>query len=308
MTVPCPGPSVAARPPPPLRLRAVLRNYSELTKPKVVAAVVFTAIVGMLLATDGPAPVGLMLIATAGIWLAAASAAALNHLIDRRLDAAMMRTRRRPLPLGELTEREVLIFALALAALSMLILALGVNLLTAYLTLGALIGYSLIYTAWLKPLTPQNVVIGGAAGAVPPILGWAAIRNAVDANSLALFLVIFIWTPAHFWALAIARRREYAKAGVPMLPVTHGVPFTCDHILMYTILLALATVLPFLLGMCSVIYLAAAVLLDALFVLRALELRAHPSAEAAMRTFHYSIRYLLLLFTALLVDHYWHLR
>ena len=308
VTTPSSGPHVCAKSLPPARWCAVLRNYFELTKPMVVAAIVFTAIVGMLLATARAPPLGLMLIASAGIWLAAASAAALNHLIDRRVDAAMMRTRRRPLPRGELTERQVLMFALALGALAMLTLAVGVNPLTALLTLGSLVGYSLIYTAWLKPLTPQNVVIGGAAGAAPPILGWAAMRNTVDANALVLFILIFIWTPAHFWALAIARCREYAKAGVPMLPVTHGIPFTSDHILMYTILLALATVLPFLTGMCGFIYLAAAGMLDALFVLRALELRAHPSAEAAMRTFHYSIRYLLLLFSALLIDHYWGLR
>jgi heme o synthase len=302
-------PHLSARPlAPPARWRAVLRSYAELTKPKVVAAIIFTALVGMLLATDHPAPLGPMLIASVGIWLAAASAAALNHLLDRRLDAAMSRTRRRPLPRGELTERAVLVFAVALGALSMSILAFGVNPLTALLTLGSLIGYSLIYTAWLKPLTPQNIVIGGAAGAAPPILGWAAMRNAVDANALLLFLLIFIWTPAHFWALAIARRREYAKAGVPMLPVTHGIPFTCDHVLMYTVLLAFATLLPFLSGMCGFIYLAVAAILDALFVIRALELRAHPSAESAMRAFHYSIRYLLLLFGALLIDHYWRLR
>ncbi len=245
-----------------------------------------------------------MLLASAGIWLAAASAAAFNHVIDRTIDLAMTRTRRRPLPTGRLTQRAALVFAGTLALASMAILSLWVNVLTAALTLGSLIGYSVLYTAWLKHLTPQNIVIGGAAGAAPPLLGWAAVQNGVDANALLLFLIVFAWTPPHFWALAIARRAEYAKAGVPMLPVTHGVEFTCTQILLYTVLLCVLTVLPCLTGMTGLIYLAGSTGLNAVFVVRACALKRRCSAERAMRTFRYSITYLLSLFTLLLVDHY----
>lgn len=281
------------------------RNYWRLTKPKVVAAIVFTAVVGMFLASPGYPRLDVLLLGSAGIWLAAASAAALNHVLDRRLDAVMARTRRRPLPSGQMTETAALTFAAMLGTASMLILASRVNLLTAVLTLASLIGYSVIYTVWLKHATPQNIVIGGAAGAAPPVLGWAAVTNHVDANALLLFLIIFTWTPPHFWALAIARRAEYSKAGVPMLPVTHGVAFTCCYIVLYTILLAAVTVLPYLTGMSGPIYLAGALVLNSLFVRRAIELAAKSTADAAMRTFRYSINYLLLLFTILLVDHYW---
>ena len=285
----------------------VLRSCWELTKPRVVAAIVFTAVVGMVLASDEHPHLEPMLLGCAGIWLAAASAAALNHLLDRRLDAAMTRTRRRPLPAGRLSERAAITFALTLGSLAMLILALGVNLLTAALTLGSLIGYSVLYTAWLKPLTPQNIVIGGAAGAAPPLLGWAAVRNGIDADALLLFLIILVWTPPHFWALAIARRDDYAKAGVPMLPVTHGIAFTSDCIVLYTGLLAIVTLLPFLTGQSGALYLLGAAALDAVFLLRVLKLRACPAPAVAMRTFRYSIQYLLLLFALLVVDHYLHL-
>ena len=284
--------------------RSQLRSYWQLTKPKVVAAIVFTASVGMLLASRGRPQLDRVLIACSGIWLAAASAAALNHVIDRRIDVAMMRTRRRPLPSGQLTSRAALLFAGALALASMSLLVLWVNVLTALLTLGSLIGYSVLYTAWLKHLTPQNIVIGGAAGAAPPLLGWTAVQNGLDANALLLFLIVFAWTPPHFWALAIARRAEYAKAGVPMLPVTHGVAFTCTQIVLYSILLWVLTVLPCLTGMTGVVYLAGATVLNAGFVAKACALQARCTAERAMSLFHYSITYLLWLFALLLIDHY----
>ena len=281
-----------------------LRSYWELTKPRVVGAIVFTAMVGMVLASDSWPRLDLMLLGSLGIWLAAASAATLNHVLDRRLDASMMRTRRRPLPSGQLTERAAIVFALVLGSIAMLTLALGVNLLTAALTLGSLIGYSVLYTAWLKPLTPQNIVIGGAAGAAPPLLGWATVRNGLDADALLLFLIILVWTPPHFWALAIARRGDYARAGVPMLPVTHGIAFTSDCIVLYTALLSILTLLPFLTGLSGVLYLTGVVALDAVFVLRTWTLRACPTPAAAMNVFHYSIQYLLLLFALLVIDHY----
>jgi protoheme IX farnesyltransferase len=281
-----------------------LRSYWQLTKPKVVAAIVFTAGVGMLLASRARPQLELVLLACVGIWLAAASAAAVNHVLDSRIDVAMRRTRRRPLPSGRLTPRAALLFAGALALASMSVLIIWVNVLTAVLTFGSLIGYSVLYTAWLKHLTPQNIVIGGAAGAAPPLLGWTAIQNAVDANALLLFLIVFAWTPPHFWALAIARRAEYAKAGVPMLPVTHGVEFTCTHILLYSILLCVLTALPCLTGMTGLVYLAGATVLNVVFVGRACALKAHCTAERSMRLFRFSISYLLSLFALLLVDHY----
>src|SRR3984893_18675722 len=297
---------VAAEPGPPPR-GTPRRSYGQLTKPKVVAAIVFTTSVGMLLASRGRPQLDLVLLGCAGIWLAAASAAAVNHVIDCRIDMAMMRTRRRPLPTGRLTPRAALTFAGALALASMAVLTLWVNLLTAALTYCSLIGYSIIYTAWLKHLTPQNIVIGGAAGAAPPLLGWTAVQNGVDANALLLFLIVFVWTPPHFWALAIARRAEYAKAGVPMLPVTHGVEFTCTHILLYALLLCVLTVLPCLTGMTGLVYLAGATALNVGFVGKACALKANCTAERAMRLFRYSITYLLTLFALLLVDHYCHL-
>jgi protoheme IX farnesyltransferase len=279
-----------------------LHDYFELTKPRVVALIVFTAIVGMLLATPALPPWSAVLYATLGIWLAAASAAAINHVLDRRIDAEMTRTRRRPIPTGHVSEASALLFAFALGLTSMLILALLVNPLTAVLTFASLIGYSVIYTLWLKRATPQNIVIGGAAGAAPPVLGWTAITNSVDPNALLLFLIIFTWTPPHFWALAIARRDDYAKVGLPMLPVTHGIEFTRLHILLYTILLVIVTILPYLTGMSGLVYLAGAVLLDALFLRHALVLLR--GVGPPMRTFRFSINYLMWLFALLLVDHY----
>jgi heme o synthase len=284
--------------------RQRVRDYWELTKPKVVALIVFTAIVGMLLATPDLPPPRVLLFATLGIWLAAASAAAINHVLDRRIDAEMVRTRRRPIPSGHVSEVAALLFAFALGLAAMLILALLVNPLTALLTFASLIGYSVIYTMWLKRATPQNIVIGGAAGAAPPVLGWAAVTNSVDANALLLFLIIFTWTPPHFWALAIARRDDYAKAGIPMLPVTHGIEFTRLHILLYTILLVIVTLLPWLTGMSGLIYLAGVLILDVIFLRYAWALRKGGRVELPMRTFRYSVNYLMLLFALLLVDHY----
>jgi protoheme IX farnesyltransferase len=283
---------------------ARLRDYWELTKPKVVALVVFTAIVGMLLAAPGLPPTRVMLFATLGIWLAAASAAAINHVLDRRIDAEMVRTRRRPIPSGHVSEVAALLFAFALGLAAMLILALLVNPLTALLTFASLIGYSVIYTMWLKRATPQNIVIGGAAGAAPPVLGWAAVTNSVEPNALLLFLIIFTWTPPHFWALAIARRDDYAKVGIPMLPVTHGIEFTRLHILLYTILLVIVTLLPWLTGMNGLLYLAGVLILDVIFLRYAWALRQGGRVELPMRTFKYSVNYLMLLFALLLADHY----
>jgi protoheme IX farnesyltransferase len=280
------------------------RDYYELTKPKVVALIVFTAIVGMLLSTPGLIPAQAFIFGSIGIWLAAASAAALNHLIDRSADAEMARTRSRPLPTGKLEAMPVLIFALALAVLSMLALSLFVNVLTAVLTFVSMIGYAVIYTMYLKRATPQNIVIGGAAGAMPPVLGWAAVTNEIHPHALLLFLIIFIWTPPHFWALAHYRHKEYENVNIPMLPVTHGLAFTRLHITLYTILLFIVTILPYLTGMSGLIYLVAAVLLNIRFMYLAFRLQITADMKLSIRTFVYSITYLMLLFAALLIDHY----
>ena len=281
------------------------RDYYELTKPRVVVLIVFTAVVGMFLSVPGWPGTMPLIFGTLGIGLASSSAAVFNHVLDARIDIQMMRTRGRPLPQGKLTERTALVFATVLCIISMLILGLLVNMLTAILTFVSLIGYAVVYTVWLKRATPQNIVIGGAAGAAPPVLGWTAVTNEVSAGALLLFLIIFVWTPPHFWALAIARKEEYAKVDIPMLPVTHGEAFTRLNILLYTILLLLVTVLPYLIGMSGLIYLAVALVLDALFLYYAIRIMRDPSAhELPMRTFKYSITYLGILFAALLVDHY----
>jgi protoheme IX farnesyltransferase len=284
------------------------RDYYELTKPKVVLLISFTAIVGMLLATPRLPSLTVLLFGTLGIWLAAASAAAINHVIDQRIDSQMARTRHRPLPTGSVNETQALVFAFTLAVASMLILTILINPLTAVLTFASLIGYAVVYTVWLKRATPQNIVIGGAAGAAPPVLGWVAVTNSVDADSLLLFLIIFAWTPPHFWALAIARRDEYAKIGMPMLPVMYGIPLTRLHIMLYTVLLVLATLLPVLTGMSGLIYLAASVPLNAAFLVYAWKLWQTGRTDLPMRTFKWSINYLGFLFLALLVDHYWLIR
>jgi heme o synthase len=280
------------------------RDYLELTKPKVSSLIVFTAVVGMVLASPGWIPLQALILGSLGIAMASGSAAAFNHILDQRIDGQMMRTRRRPLPTGHLQERHAVLFAVILAMTSMTVLWLGVNALTALLTFCSLIGYAMVYTLWLKRATPQNIVIGGAAGAAPPVLGWAAITNTVDPHALLLFLIIFTWTPPHFWALAIARRDDYAKVGIPMLPVTHGIPYTRLQIVLYTILLVLTTLLPFLTGMSGMIYLGAALLLDARFLYFVLALNRGLRQDLPMRTFRFSITYLMLLFAALILDHY----
>ncbi len=283
---------------------AILNQYLELTKPRVVALIVFTAIIGMFLAVPGMVPLRALIFGTIGIWLAAASAAAINHLIDQRIDRVMARTSQRPLATGTLTSVQVLAFAVALGAISMTILIALVNPLTAVLTFASLIGYAIVYTAWLKRATPQNIVIGGAAGAAPPVLGWAAVTGHVHPYALLLFLIIFVWTPPHFWALAIFRRDDYSRAQVPMLPVTHGVTYTRWHVLFYTILLIVVTVLPFLTGMSGLFYLGGALVLGAGFLYYAIVLMHPPNEFFAMKVFNYSIIYLMALFAFLLIDHY----
>jgi len=293
-----------ARPIPTPAGTATWRDYYELGKPRVVFLIVFTAVVGMLLATPGLPPMNALVFGTLGIGLAASSAAAINHVLDRRFDLQMSRTRHRPIPSGHVTGGRAFAYATVLAVLSVVLLGTWVNWLTAILTFSSLIGYAIVYTLWLKHATPQNIVIGGAAGAAPPVLGWVAVTGSVDPYSLLLFLIIFAWTPPHFWALAIARRDEYAKAGIPMLPVVYSVEFTRLHILLYTILLVLVTLLPYLTGMSGLIYLAAAVVLGAWFMYYALALLTRPTERLPMKTFGFSITYLAALFTALLLDHY----
>jgi protoheme IX farnesyltransferase len=287
-----------ARPP------ALWRRYLELTKPKVVSLITFTAIVGTLLASPGIPPWDALVFGNLGIALAAACAATLNHVLDRRIDEQMARTRGRPLPTGQLTEGSALAFAAVLGVAAMALLAFLVNLLTAALTFLSLIGYAVIYTLWLKRATSQNIVIGGAAGAAPPVLGWTAVTGHVDADALLLFLIIFAWTPPHFWALAIARREEYARAGIPMLPVTHGVAYTRLQVLLYTVLLTVVTLLPYLTRMSGLLYLAAALVLNGFFLYYALALKITAREELPMRVFHFSVTYLMWLFAALLADHY----
>jgi heme o synthase len=283
---------------------AVWRSYLELTKPRVVALISFTTLVGTLLASPGLPPLAALVWGNLGIALAAACAATLNHVLERRLDAQMTRTRGRPLPTGRLSERQALTFAALLGVAAMAMLALLVNLLTAVLTFLSLIGYAVVYTLWLKRATSQNIVIGGAAGAAPPVLGWTAVTGSVDPNALLLFLIIFVWTPPHFWALAIARRDEYARVGIPMLPVTHGLAYTRLQVLLYTVLLTVVTLLPYLTRLSGLLYLAAALVLNARFLWHALALKLTARAELPMRVFRFSVTYLMWLFAALLIDHY----
>ncbi len=278
----------------------IASQYWALTKPRVVALIVFTAVIGMFLAVPGMPPWQALLFGSLGIWLAAASAAAINHLIDQRIDAVMARTAHRPLPTGALNSRQVLVFAVALGALSMAILAGLVNTLTALLTFG----YAVVYTGFLKRATPQNIVIGGLAGAAPPALGWVAVTGELHPYALLLVLIIFVWTPPHFWALAIFRRDDYARAMIPMLPVVYGVEYTRWHVLFYTVLLVIATLLPWLTGMSSLFYLGGAVVLGAGFLYYAVRLMNPPNERFAMEVFNYSILYLMALFAFLLVDHW----
>jgi protoheme IX farnesyltransferase len=287
-----------------MSMSGTARQYLELTKPRVVALIVFTAVIGMFLAVPGMVPLRPLIAGTIGIWLAAASAAAINHLIDQRIDKVMARTSHRPLPTGALKPAEVLAFAVILGAMSMAVLIALVNPLTAALTFASLIGYAVVYTAYLKRATPQNIVIGGIAGAAPPVLGWAAVTDSVHPYALLLCLIIFVWTPPHFWALAIFRRDDYSRAHVPMLPVTHGVTYTRWHVLFYTILLVLVTVLPYLTGMSGLFYLGGALVLGLGFLYYAIRLLNPPDDFFPMRVFNYSIVYLMALFAFLLVDHY----
>lgn len=281
------------------------REYLELCKPRVVMLLVFTAIVGMFLATPGMVPLDTLVFGTVGIALMASSAAAINHVLDRRIDAVMVRTQQRPLPTGQITGMHALSFALVIGVAGMLTLVLYVNMLTALLTLFSLVGYAVIYTVFLKRATPQNIVIGGAAGAAPPVLGWTAVTGSLDPHALLLFLIIFAWTPPHFWALAVHRREEYARVGIPMLPVTHGVEFTRLQILLYTLLLVAVSVLPFATHMSGLLYLIGALLLGAGFLYYACALYvSKEGGRLAIKTFVYSIHYLSALFALLLIDHY----
>jgi len=283
------------------------RDFLELTKPKVSLLIVFTAIVGMVLASPGMVPLPALVFGTLGIAMASGSAAALNHILDRRIDKQMARTRRRPLATGNLRTSQALVFAGVLCIGSMMMLWLSAGGLCALLTFGSIIGYAVIYTVWLKHATPQNIVIGGAAGAAPPVLGWVAVTHVIDAQALVLFMIIFMWTPPHFWSLAIARREEYAKVGIPMLPVTHGIPYTRRQILLYTVLLILCTLLPVVIGMSGLVYLAAALVLDARFLYLALALQRSVRPDLPIRTFRFSVTYLMALFGAFIIDHYYRL-
>jgi protoheme IX farnesyltransferase len=280
------------------------REYFQLTKPRVVALLVFCAVIGMFLAVPGIPPWRALVFGTLGIWLASGSAAAFNHLIDERIDKLMARTARRPLATGKLNARQVLVFAAVLGIISMVILAALVNVLTAWLTFGGLIGYALVYTAYLKRATPQNIVIGGLAGAIPPVLGWTAVTDALHPFPLQLCLIIFVWTPPHFWALAIFRRDDYARAQIPMLPVTHGVRYTRWQILLYTVLLVIVSLLPSITGHSGLIYFGGAAVLGVGFLYYAFRLMNPPDEFFAMRVFKYSVIYLMALFAFLLTDHW----
>jgi protoheme IX farnesyltransferase len=286
-------------------LRQRLGEYLSLAKPRVVSLIVFTAVIGMFLATPGLVPLAILLAGTIGIALVAGSAAAINCLVEQKLDAIMARTRGRPLPRGRVSSGETLVFSALLGGAGLLILHELVNPLTMWLALATFIGYAIVYTILLKPATPQNIVIGGASGAMPPVLGWAAVTGEISHDALLLFLLIFAWTPPHFWALALYRRKEYEKAGVPMLPVTHGDKFTRLHVLLYTLILLAVSILPFATRMSGLLYLISALVLSSIFVGYALAIYFRYSDRLAQKTFSYSILYLSLLFTALLVDHYW---
>jgi protoheme IX farnesyltransferase len=287
-----------------LHIPGIGAQFWRLTKPRVVSLIVFTAVIGMLLAAPTLPPAGLVAWATVGIALVAGAAAAFNCLVEQKIDAAMARTRGRPTVTGTISSAQIVLFAGAVGGLGLAILWHAVNPLTMWLTLATFVGYAIVYTVILKPATPQNIVIGGASGAMPPVLGWAAITGDVTFQPLLLFLIIFAWTPPHFWSLALYRRNEYARAGVPMLPVTHGEAFTRLHLLLYTLLLTAATLLPFASGMSGFFYLGTAFVLDAVFLAYAIAIWRRYSDALARRTFAYSIFFLAMLFAALMVDHY----
>ena len=280
------------------------KDYLEVCKPKVVATMLFTALVGMFLSSPGNIPWQPVFTGILGISLVAAAAAALNQVADHHIDAVMRRTQGRPLPSGSLEEKQVLVFATIIGCAGTAVLVIWTNLLTAILTVLSLVGYAFVYTRYLKYATPQNIVIGGAAGATPPLLGWVAVTGQVEIGAVLLFLIIFAWTPPHFWALALYRLDDYKDVNVPMLPVTHGKKLTCLHILLYTLLLSAITVLPYVFGMSGLGYLFAALLLNGVFIYYAIRLLITQDSVVAHQTFIYSITYLLLLFTALLVDVY----
>ena len=282
-----------------------LKQFLALAKPRVVSLIVFCAVIGMFLAVPGLPNATVVFAATVGIALVAGAAAAINCLVEQKIDAKMQRTRARPLPAGELTSRQTLLFASLVGGIGLLILGRWVNALTMWLTLATFIGYAIVYTVLLKPATPQNIVIGGASGAMPPVLGWAAVTNEVAPEALILFLIIFVWTPPHFWSLALYRTADYARAGLPMLPVTHGSRYTRLMIVLYTFALVAVTLLPYAIRMSGLLYLASALALGGVFLAYAIALHVRYSDALARKTFAYSIFYLAALFSALLVDHYW---
>ena len=280
------------------------RQFLALTKPRVVSLIIFVAMIGMFLAVPGLPPVAPVVFGTLGIALVAGAAAAINCLVEQKIDALMARTRRRPLPAGELSSLSTLVFASLVGGIGLFVLYRFVNPLTMWLTLATFVGYAIVYTVLLKPATPQNIVIGGASGAMPPVLGWAAVTNDVAPEALLLFLIIFVWTPPHFWSLALYRAQDYAKAGLPMLPVTHGRRYTQLMIVLYTVALVAVTLLPYAVRMSGLVYLAGALALGGLFLLYAVQLYRDYSVELARATFKYSVWYLAALFSVLLVDHY----
>ncbi len=281
-----------------------INQFYRLTKPRVVSLIVFTAVIGMFMAVPGAVPMDILILGTVGIALVAGAAAALNCLVEQKMDAVMARTKGRPLPQGKVSVPETTFFLLIVGGLGLFILYEWVNELTMWLTLATFVGYAIIYTVILKPLTPQNIVIGGASGAMPPVLGWTAVTGDIAADSLLLFLIIFAWTPPHFWALALYRKNEYASIGMPMLPVTHGDQFTRLHVLLYTVILCIVTILPYITQMSGLIYLVSAILLNSIFMYYAIEIYRNYSDQLAREAFRYSILYLALLFVALSIDHY----
>jgi len=281
-----------------------INQFYRLTKPRVVSLIVFTAVIGMFMAVPGAVPLDILLLGTIGIALVAGAAAALNCLVEQKMDAVMARTKGRPLPQGKVSVPETLFFLMIVGGAGLFILYEWVNELTMWLTLGTFVGYAIIYTVILKPLTPQNIVIGGASGAMPPVLGWTAVTGEIASDALLLFLIIFAWTPPHFWALALYRKNEYASIGMPMLPVTHGDQFTKLQVLLYTVILCVVTFLPYVTQMSGMIYLVSSTILNGIFMYYAIEIYRNYSDQLAREAFRYSILYLALLFVALLVDHY----
>ncbi|MEK7779226.1 MAG: heme o synthase [Pseudomonadota bacterium] len=282
-----------------------INQFYRLTKPRVVSLIVFTAVIGMFLAVPGAVPLDTLFLGTIGIALVAGAAAALNCLVEQKMDAVMARTKGRPLPLGKVSVSETLFFLMLVGGTGLFILYHWINELTMWLTLATFVGYAIIYTVILKPLTPQNIVIGGASGAMPPVLGWTAVTGEITSDALLLFLIIFAWTPPHFWALALYRKKEYASIGMPMLPVTHGDQFTRLHVLLYTVILCIVTILPYITQMSGLIYLVGSSALNAVFMYYAIEIYRNYSDQLARNAFRYSILYLALLFVVLLVDHYY---